>query len=274
MRHSIGGRGFALVLSCAIALSLWWLLTKIYPPLVVPTISGVAARLADILSGGDFLPVVWPTVARLLAGLAAGVALGGLLGAALGFFPRLHDVFRPLIGVVQSVPPVSWLVLALIWFGFNGRASVFIVAAATFPVMTMNMVEGVRNIDAKLLQMAGVYGFPFRKRLAHVVLPSILPYFRAGLHAVIGIGAKTVVMGEVLTASSGIGGEITDARLNLEPEGVVAWTIVLLVLYFLLDRIAALSLRGRNRGNGNVDNSKPVQTFWRARGLGATQPRG
>lgn len=260
MNRCIGGKHFNLVISFAIVMLVWWVLTLVYPPLVVPTVGGVAGKLAEIATGGDFRHAVWLTTVRLLSGLA--VAVGTALGAALGFSMRLHAIFRPIVGLMQSVPPVSWLVLTLIWFGFSGKACVFIVIVATLPVMTVNVIEGIRNIDARLLQMTGVYRFPFRKRLAHVILPSILPYFRAGLHVAMGIAAKTVVMGEVLTTSSGVGGEITNARLNIEPEGVVVWTIVLVALYFLLDRIAVRLLRGRNYGTDNADNSQSGQAFW------------
>ena len=41
-----------------------------------------------------------------------------------------------------------------------------------------------------------------------------------------GMACKTVVMGEVLTTTSGIGGQIMTARLNIEPETVIAWTVI------------------------------------------------
>lgn len=250
------------------------MLSRIYSPLVVPTISSVADKLWEILSGAELRHALWLTILRLLAGLAVGVAAGTAVGALLGLFPRVYGIFSPYIGLMQSVPPISWLVLALIWFGFNGKASVFIVIVATLPIMAINTIEGVRNIDAKLLQMAYIYRFSRRKRLAHVILPSILPYFRAGLQVAIGIGSKTVVMGEVLTTSSGIGGEITRARLNIEPEGIVAWTIIILAVYYLFNKLAALSLRGRARGIRNAESSQPGQALWRPRGVEASQPQG
>lgn len=274
MRRFIGNRRFTPLLSCLIALAIWWALTAIYPPLVVPTMSSVAAKLKEIVLSRDHQITLWLTAWRLLLGLAVGVLAGTAAGALLGSFPRLHEIFRPLVGLMQSVPPVSWLVLALIWFGFNGKASIFIVIVASFPIMTVNIVEGVRNVDVKLLQMARLYRFSWKKRLLHVILPSILPYFRAGLQVAMGIGSKTVVMGEVLTTSSGVGGEITNARLNIEPEGVVAWTIMIVAVYYLFNKLADLMLRGRRSGKHHADNSRSVQTLWGTGGVGASQPQG
>lgn len=266
MRRFTGNKSFNLLLSFAIAMAVWWLLTRVYPPLVVPTIGSVAEKLVEIAAGAEFHRALGLTVARLLVGLSAGVAAGTVVGALLGGLPGLRGVFGPYVGLMQSVPPISWLVLALLWFGFDGRASVFIVIVATLPVMAANTMEGVRNIDAKLLEMARVYRFSRGRRLAHVILPSILPYFRAGLQVAVGIGSKTVVMGEVLTTASGIGGEITNARLNIEPEGVVAWTIVIVAVYYLLNKLAAFLLRGRKNGTRNANAAQCDQAVWRSHG--------
>ena len=40
-------------------------------------------------------------------------------------------------------------------------------------------------------------------------------------------------MGEVLTTTSGIGGQIMTARLNIEPETVIAWTVIVVGLYYV-----------------------------------------
>lgn len=261
MRAFIGNRRFNVLLTVAIALAAWWVLTRLYSPLVVPTMGSVAAKLAAIAASPELLHALWLTVVRLLAGLGLGVLAGTLVGAVLGFSPRLHEIFRPFVGLLQSVPPVSWLILALIWFGYNGQASVFIVAAATLPIMTANIVEGVRAIDVRLVQMARLYRFSRRKRLLHVVFPSVLPYFRAGLQISLGTGSKTVIMGEVLTTSSGIGGEIANARLTIEPESVVAWTVVIVALYYLFNNIAALLLRGRKAEQRNADDSQPAEAL-------------
>lgn len=245
MKRFIGNRYACLTAAFAIALAVWWLLTRMYPPLIIPCISEVADRLSAIAVSFSMWRVVGLTAFRLLAGLALGIGAGAIAGVLLGCFAALHAIFRPLLGVLQAVPLISWLVLALIWFGFNGRASIFIVAVATMPILVVNAVEGMRNIDSKLLQMARLYRFSPYKRLRHVVAPAMLPSFRAGVHVAIGLGCKTVVMGEVLTTASGIGGEITNARLNLEPETIVAWTIVIVVLYYGLDAAAAWLLRGR-----------------------------
>lgn len=221
-------------------LGAWQLAAFFFPPLVVPPISKVAFRLVQIITKENFFPLIWTTILRLIVGLGIGVAVGTVLGLLFGLFKSLEDVLSPVVSILQTVPPVCWVVLALVWFGFNGKPCVFIVATATIPTMVINLCGGVRSIDPELIEMAHMYRFSKEKILRHVILPSVQPYFRSALEIVIGGGWKLVVMGEVLTTSTGIGGAITTARLNIEPDAIIAWAILLVFFCFLTQKLLKL----------------------------------
>ncbi len=229
--------------SIVLLLGAWQFATFFFPPLVVPPIHKVASRLMQIITKENFFPLVWTTVLRLIAGLGIGIAIGTILGLLCGLFKSLEDILSPVISILQTVPPVCWVVLALVWFGFNGKPCVFIVATATIPTMVINLCGGVRNIDPQLVEMAHMYHFSRGKVLRHVILPSVQPYFRSALEIVIGSGWKLVVMGEVLTTSTGIGGAITAARLNIEPDTIIAWAILLVIFCCLTQKLLKLLFR-------------------------------
>nr|MCR4707396.1 ABC transporter permease [Clostridiales bacterium] len=67
----------------------------------------------------------------------------------------------------------------------------------------------------------------------------------SALNIVIGNGWKLVVMGEVLTTSTGIGGAITTARLNIEPDAIIAWAVILVTLCFATEWLLRRLLFGR-----------------------------
>lgn len=233
------------LLSVLLLLGLWQLATLFFPPMVVPPIPNVLTKLVHIIAKENFLKLIGTTVLRLMAGLGIGVLIGGVLGLLFGLSRAVEEILYPFVGVLQAVPPVCWVVLALVWFGFNGKPCVFIVATATIPTIAINLSNGVRNIDPALLEMAKLYRFSKTKTMRHVILPSVGPYFRSALEIVIGSSWKLVVMGEVLTTSSGIGGAITTARLNLEPDAIIAWAFLLVVFCFLTQKILQLLLFGK-----------------------------
>ena len=211
-------------------LGAWQLASLFFPPLVVPPIAQVLSTLVRLMTQSDFGATIGTTILRLIAGLAIGVGVGAVLGLLFGLCPKIEDVGTPLIHVLQAIPPVCWVVLALVWFGFNGKPCVFIVATATVPTVVINLSHGVRSVDPQL---------------RHVTLPSIRPYFRSALEIVIGGGWKLAVMGEVLTTNSGIGGAITTARLNIEPDAIIAWSLLLVLGCYLTQRLLRMAFCGK-----------------------------
>lgn len=221
------------MLSLAIVFAVWWILSLMYPPLVVPAISEVCKKLIEILASARMRAEIGRTMVRMFQGLAAGVVIGSIAGLLGGIFYPFRQLYKPIQGMIQVVPPISWLILAIIWLGYNGKASIFIVVLAVMPTIAICIMDGIDGIDEKLVEMGKVFRFTRFKLLVSIYIPSILPNFFSGLKIAMGMAAKTVVMGEVLTTTTGIGGQISAARLNIEPASVVAWTIVVVLIYFV-----------------------------------------
>ena len=205
-------------------LGAWQLASLFFPPLVVPPIAQVLSTLFRLMTQSDFGATIGTTILRLIAGLAIGVGVGAVLGLLFGLCPKIEDVGTPLIHVLQAIPPVCWVVLALVWFGFNGKPCVFIVATATVPTVVINLSHGVRSVDPQLLEMARLYQFSRWKMLRHVTLPSIRPYFRSALEIVIAI---------------------TTARLNIEPDAIIAWSLLLVLGCYLTQRLLRMAFCGK-----------------------------
>ena len=161
------GLWFRRALGVCLLLGAWQLASLFFPPLVVPPIAQVLSTLVRLMTQSDFGATIGTTILRLIAGLAIGVGVGAVLGLLFGLCPKIEDVGTPLIHVLQAIPPVCWVVLALVWFGFNGKPCVFIVATATVPTVVINLSHGVRSVDPQLLEMARLYQFSRWKMLRH-----------------------------------------------------------------------------------------------------------
>lgn len=242
------------LISFVIVLLLWKMLTLYFSPLVLPEISSVAKAIFAILTRLSLLKMLGITAVRLTAGLGIGVGLGLIIGTAMGLSQRVKNISYPIIHLFQTIPPVSWVVLALVWFGFNGRPAIFIVVVSTIPVIAISVCEGIANVDKKLLQMAELYRFSKRKTFKFVIIPSILPYFNSAFKIALGGGWKIAVMGEVLTTGDGIGGMIKLARLNLEPDYIIAWSLIIVMMFYLSDFVVAVFKKIRERGGRNAQS--------------------
>lgn len=225
------------IISFIIIISIWKILSIYFSPLVVPTISSVCEKLLNIFTKYELYKMILITITRLFIGVTIGIVIGMITGICMGYCRSFKGIVSPMIGLLQTIPPVSWVVLSLVWFGFNGMPAIFIVVTSTIPIIAISVCEGISNIDKNLIQMSVLYHFSNKKRFINIVLPSIMPYFKSSFKIALGNGWKIAVMGEVLTTSTGIGGMIKLARLNVEPEDIIAWSIIVAIMFYICDFI-------------------------------------
>lgn len=213
----------------------WKVLTLFFSPFVVPKIPSVLQSMYHIVTEKTLYRMIGITTIRLMIGLLLGIVIGMIVGISMGYNRIVKALFLPLITLFQTIPPVSWLVLSLVWFGFNGKPAIFIVVTATIPIIAINISQGIECVDTKLIEMAQLFRFSVKKKYQSIILPSIIPYFKSALRISMGSAWKIAVMGEVLTTSDGIGGMIKLARLNIEPENIIAWSIIVVLLFYISD---------------------------------------
>jgi len=223
------------LISFGIMMTVWWIGSLIFPPLVVPSIKMVGISMMRILSSASLRFQIILTLERLLISLFFGNCFGFLIGYCAGVNVTFRKLVKPMIALLQVTPPVALLIIAIMWFGFNGKPAIVIAVFAILPTIEISVQEGILHINPQLIQMGKTFKLSRELIFKNIVLPSLAPHIASGWKISLGIACKTVVMGEVLTTSTGIGGNISDARLNLEPESVIAWTIITIILFYCID---------------------------------------
>lgn len=219
-------------------LGVWALLARIVnQPLLVPAPGAVLRRLLELAGTAAFWRITVTSIGRVLLGTVAAAALGVLL-AALTAASRVADtLLAPVMTVVKSTPVASFVILALIWIE-RDFIPVFIAGLMVLPVVWANVSAGIRGTDAQLLELARVFALPRARVLRRIYVPSVLPHLRAALRSALGFGWKAGIAAEVLTVPhSSIGRMIYDAKLYLETTELFAWTLAVILLSVLLERL-------------------------------------
>ncbi len=144
----------------------------------------------------------------------------------------------------------SCIILALIWLG-RGFVPLFITALMVMPVVWANVSEGLRAQDKKLLEVARVFRLPERRVFFSLTLPTVLPYFRSALCSALGLGWKAGVAAEVLTVPQrSVGRMIYESKLYLETPELFAWTVTVIAVSFLIERLLLRLVSGLWREGG------------------------
>ncbi|TDR85362.1 ABC transporter permease [Enterovirga rhinocerotis] len=224
--------GWAGLAGLCCVLAAWQVGHEVYGSFILPSPLETLAALVALMQEPAFLAAARETAWRAFAGFGLAVGLGTLAGAVAGYSFAAMRLMRPVVTFILGVPPIAWIVLALIWFGPTGGSAVVTVAVASLPVSFAGALEGVATRDRALDAMARSFGAGWWLRFRTVTLPHLVSYLFPAWTTTAGSAWKVTVMAELLANAGGIGGELAIARSLFDIPRVMA--IVVAVVLFAL----------------------------------------
>lgn len=234
--------GWGALASLFMLLALWDWGAQVYGNLVLPSPLATFDTLAGLLAEGTAWPELAVTAKRALLGFALSLAVGSVLGLLAGLSMTASMMSRPIVTVLVGMPPIAWLVLALLWFGSGDATPVFTVFIACFPIVFVGALQGTRTLDDQLKDVARAYRLPLRMTLTDVYLPHVVSYLFPAWIAALGMSWKIVVMAELLSTSDGVGAALAVSRSHLDTAASMAWIaavvgLLLAVEYLVLEPV-------------------------------------
>ncbi len=237
-RHGFSGSALSRPTVWLFWIAVWFLLSLLVgSELLLPSPMQVLRKLGDMMATGAFWSSVALSLLRILGGILAALILGVLLAVLTECSSLAKALFSPLMLLVRSTPVASFIILALIWLG-RDILPLFISALMVLPVVWANVSAGIAGRDVQLLEMAKVYGLSRGRIFRRITVPSVLPHFRAALSSALGLGWKAGIAAEVLTVpKQAIGRMIYESKLYLETTELFAWTLTVILLSFVIERL-------------------------------------
>ncbi len=222
--------------SAVVLIAVWYIAALVTAsPFIMPSPAMVFTDSFNLVSDPEFARMLAATCGRGILAFLVSLACSFVLGLGSGMYPSFSAVIRPWMTIIKATPVVSFILIALLWFG-SSLVPVFVSVLMTVPVMTEAIAQGVRSSDKKLLDMARIYHFRRRDVLLHIQLPSALPYFIGGAGASLGLTWKVVVAGEILGSPHfGIGAAMQTAKVHLETARVFSLTLTAILLSVLTE---------------------------------------
>jgi NitT/TauT family transport system permease protein len=213
------------LLSIVALIALWAAAAHFSNPRHLPGPATVFAEMSKVAASGELFSAMAITMARVAAAFALAMALGSALGYLMGRRRLADRLADPWIVVLLNLPALVIIVLLYIWVGLNEVAAVAAVALNKLPNATVTIREGVRTLDPGLDEMARAFAFSPLKRLRHVVLPQLAPYFAAATRTGLSLVWKIVLVVELLGRPNGVGFEINTAFQLFDVPLVLAYAL-------------------------------------------------
>lgn len=196
----------------------------------------VVCTVVKLAATAEFWLSIASSMIRIVGGFLLGVILGVVLAGLSAASVRLREFLLPFIVTIKSIPVASFVILVLIWVS-SRNLSVLISFLMVFPVIYMNVLDGISQVDRKLLEMARVFEIPFGRQIRSIYVSQVLPYFRAGCSLALGLCWKAGVAAEVIgIPQNSIGENLYNAKIYLDTPALFAWTLVIICISVLFEK--------------------------------------
>ncbi|HAZ18959.1 MAG TPA: nitrate ABC transporter permease [Clostridiales bacterium] len=203
----------------------------------------VLIRLTNIWIEEGFFASVWFSFCRIVAGFFLALAAGLLLGIVAGKFRKVEIFLWPFILTIKSVPVASFIVLALIWLS-SAKLSVFISFLMVLPIIYTNVLNGIKNTDVRMTQMADVFQVKWNRRLLYIWLPQIKPFLLSACSIGLGLSWKAGIAAEIIGIPDGsIGEALYNAKVYFNTVDLFSWTVIIVVISILFEKLFMMLLK-------------------------------
>ncbi len=190
--------------------------------ILLPSPENVFLALIETLSSGELVHHLETSLVRVMEGFALAAFLGIGLGMALGLSPLLNQMAEGVIQLLRPIPPIAWLPLAILWFGIEEGSKVFIITLGAFFPIFLNVLQGIKQTNENVVEVARVFKVPWPKFILKVIVPGSMPFVVAGLRIGLGYAWMCVVAAELSGGMSGIGYMLMDSRALARTDRVLA----------------------------------------------------
>lgn len=238
-------------------LALWQALARahVWEETLFPAPGRVLETLWSGLKDRSLLFATGVSLRRMLIGYGISLGIGVPLGILLARVRWLEDTVGSLVVGLQTLPSICWLPLALLWFGLNDRAILFVIVMGSLLAITVAVQDGVKNIPPSYLRAAQTMGTRPRALYLEVLLPAALPVILLGAKLGWSFAWRALLSGELLFVSLGLGHMLMMGRELADMSQVMAVMLVIIALGLLTDLaiFGVLETRLRERwGLGSV----------------------
>lgn len=230
-----------------ISIALWLLIWLIAALLIdnkifLPTPLSVLKALINIAGTKEFYFTLLTSLRGILLGFLIGF-IGGIITAALSYACKFCEIFfGTFMKIIKSIPVASFIILTLFWVS-SKNLSILISALIVLPIIYGSFLTALKGTDKKLLEFAKVYRLSCIKKVIHIYIPGSINALIGSCQVAIGYAWKSGVAAEIIGLIRGtIGNELYKTKLYLASDQLFAWTITIILLSFICEKIIVFLL--------------------------------
>jgi len=213
-----------------------------------PTPFETAARFGKAIGGAILVDHTLyrhtlDSLTRWVLSFLTASLIGVSFGLTAGWWPVLEKKTMPIVHILQFVPGLAWIPVAILLFGVGEKATFFMIAVTAFAPVAINVVSGVKRVDVVYLRAARMLGADQKTIFLKVLLPGALPQILSGLRIGLGNGWRVLVAAEMVVGTgTGLGYAIVQSRWTLDYTSAFVCIVVICLVGLAAERLVFFPL--------------------------------
>ena len=209
---------------------------KIVKVYIFPNPFGILKALERLIRTGLLFTSVLFSLKKMLIGYTLSLAAGILTGLLLRF--RLAEkALKPIILGFQTLPSICWVPFALLWFGLNESATIFVIVIGSAFSLAISVESAIKNVNPLYIRAAKTMGACKRDIYLKVVLPASIPEFVSGLKQGWSFAWRSLMAGEMMSSVMGLGYILQTGRDLLEINQVMAVMLIIVLFSVVIENL-------------------------------------
>lgn len=200
-----------------------------------PNPIGVVRTFGRLFSSGALLAAIGTSLKKMLIGYAAAIVLGVGIGLLICRFGLLCRALKPLILGLQTLPSICWVPFALLWFGLNESAVIFVIVVGSAFSISIAVESAVKNVNPLYIRAARTMGAKGVALYKKVIFPASIPEVVSGLKQGWSFAWRALMAGEVISGTKGLGYVLLTGRELLDINQVMAVMITIVLISVLIE---------------------------------------
>jgi len=223
------------VLAVFIFLVFWYAVTKltgfgeIFPD-PVTVLDNVCDKFVNPIGKVTLVGHILVSLRRVLLAFGVAAVSGIVLGVTMGWYPAVEAIFKPVIEFLRPIPPIAWIPISILWYGFTEMSKYFLIFLASFFVVTISVYSGVRSVDPMLIRASKMLGAKDNQLFTTIIIPSTVPYIFSGLQVALGNSWASIVAAEMVQSNSGVGWIIITGQQSSNMVQIVTGIVCIAVV--------------------------------------------
>ena len=212
-------------------------------PYLFASVSETVKKLLELAASKQSYQIILHSLLFTAGGFLSALIVG-ITVAVIAYKHKIVEEFlQPLLSIMKSVPVASFIIIMLVWFGSRPLA-VIVSFIIVFPLIYFSVLNGLKNTDKEMLEMARIYHMSLSNKVLYVYRLAVAPYLYVACQSASSMAWKSAIAAEVIGATNNsIGEQLYYSKIYLDSASLFAWTFVIIIISAISEKVVLLVVK-------------------------------